>query len=86
MNTGPYAGGKARQYFLRLLTPDPDSLYRAAAAADTDFYRIAGTLELFVLMRAQGYSARTFKAALHKYATRKCERLWKGIAKLIDHM
>ena len=62
------------------------TLYRVAAAADTDFYRIAGTLELFVLMRAQGYSARTFKAALHKYATRKCERLWKGIAKLIDHM
>ena len=47
------------------------TLYRVAAAADTDFYRIMGTLELFELMRAQGYSARTFKAALHKYATRK---------------
>ena len=60
------------------------TLYRVAAVADTDFYRITGTLELFVLMREQGYSASTFKAALHMYATRKCERLWKGIARLID--
>ena len=47
------------------------TLYRVAAATDTDFYRITGTLELFVLMRAQGYSASTSKAALHKYATLK---------------
>ena len=45
------------------------TLCRVAAAADMDFYRITGTLELFVLMRAQGYSARTFEAALRKYAT-----------------
>ena len=61
-------------------------LFRLAAAADTDFYRIAGALELSVLMRAQGYSAHTFRAALHLFAEKTSNGLWEAIAKMVDLM
>ena len=61
-------------------------LFRLAAAADTDFYRIAGALELSVLMRAQGYSAHTFRAALHLFADKTSNSLWKAVAKMVGLM
>ena len=57
---------------------------RVHRAAGGDFHRIIGTLELFVLMRAQGYSKTTFKAALRKFALAMHEPFWSNIAPLLD--